>query len=157
MRGPKPIPAHLKLIRGNPGRRPVKPEVEVAPCLPEPLPFLCDDAKAEWDRVAPMLYALRLLSELDLATLGAYCQAYATWKPAHKALNEMAKQDGVTKALIIKSIKGNRIQNPILGIANTAAANMVRYAAEFGCTPSSRARITAAPDGGKNPRDRYFE
>lgn len=157
MRGPKPKPAHLKLIQGNRGKRPIKPEVEVAPSLPEPLPFLCHDAQEEWRRVASQLYALRLLSELDLAALAAYCAAYATWKQAHEALSEMAKHDPVSKALMIKSKKGNLIQNPLLGIANTAAGNMVRYASEFGLTPSSRARIAAGPgEVHKNPGDKYF-
>ena len=157
MRGPKPKSAHLKLVRGNPGKRPIRAEVEVAPSLPEPLPFLCNDAKAEWARVAPMLYALRLLSELDLAALAAYCSAYATWKQAHGALGEMAKHDPVSKGLMIKSKKGNLIQNPLLGIANTAAGNMVKYAADFGLTPSSRARIAAGPaEGGKSAADKYF-
>jgi phage terminase small subunit len=79
MRGPKPIPAHLKLVRGNPGRRPIKPGTQVAPSLPEPLPFLCDDAKAEWARVVPALYALRLLSKLDTAALAAYCVSMMCW------------------------------------------------------------------------------
>ena len=157
MRGRKPLPKHLRLVQGNRGKRPIKPEVDVAPSLPEPLPFLCQDAKAEWARVAPMLYALRLLSELDLAALAAYCQAYATWKQAHEALGEMAKHDPVSKGLMIKSKKGNLIQNPLLGIANTAAGNMVKYASDFGLTPSSRARIAAGPaEGGKNIADKYF-
>ena len=157
MRGPKPKPAHLKLVQGNRGKRPIKAEVDVTPSLPRPLPFLCPDAKAEWARVAPMLYALRLLSDLDLAALAAYCSAYAIWKQAHEAIGEMAKHDPVSKALMIKSKKGNLIQNPLLGIANTAAGNMVKYASEFGLTPSSRARIAAGPvDPGKSAADKYF-
>jgi phage terminase small subunit len=43
---------------------------------------------------------------------------------------------------------GNAIQNPLIGTANKAASDMVRYAAEFGMTPSARARISAQPPGG---------
>lgn len=157
MKGRKPLPRHLRLVQGNRGKRPIKAEVEVAPTLPEPLPFLCQDAQEEWHRVAPMLYALRLLSDLDTAALAAYCSAYATWKQAHEAIGETAKNDAVSKGLMIKSQKGNLIQNPLLGIANTAAGNMVKYASEFGLTPSSRARIAAGPvEGGKSSADRYF-
>ncbi|HUQ38065.1 MAG TPA: phage terminase small subunit P27 family [Aestuariivirga sp.] len=152
MRGRKPLPNHLKLVQGNRGKRPIKAEqVEASPAMPLPPAFLCDDAKQEWERVAPMLYALRLLSELDVAALAAYCQAYATWKHAHEALNTLSH-----KGLMIRSAKNNLIQNPLLGIANAAAASMVRYASEFALTPVARARLSAPPGGGKNVGDKYF-
>ena len=141
MRGRKPLPSHLKVIQGNRGKRQIKPDLEVTPSLPMPPPHLSDDAKVEWGRVASMLYALRLLSDVDIAALAAYCQAWATWKRATAALERMAAQDPVTEGLLVKTKNGNAIQNPLLGIANKAAADMVRYAAEFGMTPSARARI----------------
>lgn len=36
---------------------------------------------------------------------------------------------------------GNLIQNPLVGISRRAAADMLRFAAEFGMTPSARSRI----------------
>lgn len=147
MRGRKPLPSHLKLIKGtakgNLRRTQTPPEIQVEPSLPMPPPHLCDEAKVEWGRVASMLYALRLLSEADVAALTAYCQAWAIHKQATEALNLMAKSDAVTKGLLIKTTNGNAIQNPLLGIANKAANDMVRFAAEFGMTPSARARINA--------------
>jgi P27 family predicted phage terminase small subunit len=141
-RGRKPLPTHLKLVTGNRGKRPVKPDsIKVEPALPDPPGHLNDDAKAEWARVAPMLFAQRVLGLPDVAALGAYCQAYAIWKQATDALNVMARGDMLTKALMIKTTNGNAIQNPLLGIANKAASDMVRFAAEFGMTPSARARI----------------
>ncbi len=158
MRGRKPLPAHLKLVTGNRGKRPIKAErVEPTPSLPSAPAFLSEDAKAEWNRVAPMLYALRLLSELDTGTLGAYCQAYATWKHAHEALNKLAERDA-TNSLLVRSAKNNLIQNPLLGIANAAAASMVKFASEFALTPVARARLTVPNLGGsKHPGDKYFE
>jgi P27 family predicted phage terminase small subunit len=144
MRGRKPLPSHLKLVQGNRGKRQIRPEsIKVEPSLPMPPPHLCDEAKVEWGRVASMLYALRLLSEADIAALAVYCQAWATFKRATEALEVMSKGDPLTKGLLIKTTNGNAIQNPLLGIANKAAADMVRFAAEFGMTPSARARINA--------------
>lgn len=144
MRGRKPLPSHLKLVQGNRGKRQIRPEsIKVEPSLPMPPPHLCDEAKVEWGRVASTLYALRLLSEADIAALAAYCQAWATFKRATEALEVMSKGDPLTKGLLIKTTNGNAIQNPLLGIANKAAADMVRFAAEFGMTPSARARINA--------------
>lgn len=122
-----------------------------------PPPHLCDDAKVEWGRVSPMLYALRLLSDADVAALTAYCQSWAIFKQATEALNLMAQSDKVTKGLLIKTTNGNAIQNPLVGIANKAAADMVRYAGEFGMTPSARARIHAGePTKQEAKEDRYF-
>lgn len=147
MRGRKPLPSHLKLIKGSAKgelrKRGMTGEIKVEPSLPMPPPHLCDEAKVEWGRVASMLYALRLLSEADIAALAAYCQAWATFKRATEALEVMSKGDPLTKGLLIKTTNGNAIQNPLLGIANKAAADMVRFAAEFGMTPSARARINA--------------
>ncbi|MBU6189470.1 MAG: P27 family phage terminase small subunit [Betaproteobacteria bacterium] len=42
-------------------------------------------------------------------------------------------------------------------IANKAASDMMRYAAEFGMTPSARTRIeTQASDQNADPADRFF-
>lgn len=161
MRGRKPLPSHLKLVKGT-ARGELKKtkgdDIKFEISLPMPPPHLCDDAKVEWGRVASMLYALRLLSDADVAALAAYCQSYATWKQAVEALNEMAKIDKVTKGLVIKTSNKNIIQNPLLGIANTAASNMVRYAAEFGMTPSARARIHSGDpkDKPKDQREEFF-
>jgi hypothetical protein len=55
----------------------------------------------------------------------------------------MGKRDMLTGGLMIKTSNGNAIQNPLVGTANKAAADMVRYAAEFGMTPSARVNTTA--------------
>ena len=58
---------------------------------------------------------------------------------------------------MIKTSNSNAIQNPLVGTANKAAADMVRYAAEFGMTPSARSRITAEPPAeDTDPADRFF-
>lgn len=149
MRGRKPKPTHLKLIEGNPGKRKVNP-VEPVP-LPElhaPPPFLPQEGQDEWKRVATELYNLGLLTVVDRTALAAYCHSYAIWKQATDAINQMAARDQLTRGLMIKTTNGNAIQNPLIGTANKAASDMVRYAAEFGMTPSARARISAQPPGG---------
>lgn len=149
MRGRKPKPTHLKLIEGNPGKRKVNP-IEPVP-LPElhaPPPFLPQEGQDEWKRVAAELYNLGLLTVVDRTALAAYCHSYAIWKQATDAINQMAARDQLTRGLMIKTTNGNAIQNPLIGTANKAASDMVRYAAEFGMTPSARARISAQPPGG---------
>jgi len=81
------------------------------------------------------------MTDLDRAALAAYCQAYGRWVQAERALSKMAEQDALTGALMIKTKNGNAIQNPIVGTANHAMSEMMRYATEFGMTPSARTRI----------------
>jgi P27 family predicted phage terminase small subunit len=146
MPGPPPQPAHLRLLRGNPGRRPIKPEPqpEIAVVVPEPPEFLTGHACDEWYRVAPELHRLQLLTVVDVNALAAYCAAYKRWRTAEETLNEMAKRDPVTSGLIIRSSNTKApMQNPLVLIAKQAASDMVRYASEFGMTAAARARIAA--------------
>jgi P27 family predicted phage terminase small subunit len=155
--GTRPKPTHLKLVTGNPGKRPLPTaEARVAPALPSPPPHLSDDAKVEWSRVSEELYKAGLLSSLDRAALAAYCQAHGRWSQAERAIAEMGKRDMLTGGLMIKTSNGNAIQNPLVGTANKAMSDMVRYAAEFGMTPSARTSITATPPDGKDPAAEYL-
>jgi P27 family predicted phage terminase small subunit len=145
--GRKPTPTALKLVQGNRGKRAVnKAEAVIALSEPTPPSFLCDDAKVEWGRVCSVLYAAGLMTELDRAALAAYAAAYGRWAQAERAINRMAAKDELNAALMIKTSNGNAVQNPLVGIANKAKSDMVRYAAEFGMTPSARSRVTATPD-----------
>ena len=140
-RGRKPKPTHLKLVDGNPGKRKIQ-KGEPMPAqgdLPEPPEHLNALARAEWARVAAGLHSLRLLCGVDRAALSAYCVAYARWTQAETAIAEMAKRDQLTGGLMIKTATGGAVQNPLVGTSIKAAADMVRYAAEFGLSPSHRA------------------
>jgi P27 family predicted phage terminase small subunit len=150
MRGRKPHPTHLKLVKGNPGHRPLN-DTEPAPrkMLPDPPEDLTGAARKEWDRIAPELYRLGLLTSLDRSALAAYCQVYARWREAER---------GIAKGgLLSMTTNGNLVQNPLVGIANKAMSDMVRYAAEFGMTPSTRTRLgTPAAVRLRDPAEDYF-
>ncbi len=156
--GRKPKPTALKLVAGTDraDRRNVN-EPKARPAMPAPPSFLSAEAQAEWVVVCEQLYQLGVLSRIDRAALGAYCQAFGRWEQAENALAKMALRDNVTHGMMIKTTNGNAVQNPLLGTANKAMADMMRYAAEFGMTPSSRARIKADPLGDEeDPAQKYF-
>lgn len=143
-RGRKPKPTQLKVISGTdrPSRRnDAEPKVAIA--MPDAPDHLSAEARAEWDRVCKEMFDAGILSNLDRASLAAYCQAYGRWVQAERALARMAERDGLSHGLMIKTKSGNAIQNPLVGSANKAMSDMVRYAAEFGLTPSARSRIVA--------------
>ena len=155
LRGPRPTPTHLKLLRGNPSHRPLnkdEPEPSVAlepPAAPE---FLTDYARAEWDRIVKELYHLKLVTGFDIQSLAAYCESYAAWRTAVEKLREMAACDPATRALTVTTRQGGIMQNPLFLTMRQAASDMVRYASDFGFTPVARSRIDtfeAQPAPGK--------
>lgn len=127
------------------------------PSIPAAPSFLSAYALEEWEVVSTALYHQGVLGDVDRAALAAYCQAYGRWRQAEEALEKMAARDQVTFGLMIKTTNGNAVQNPLVGAANKAMADMVRYAAEFGMTPSSRARLSIDTGNAKgDPSDDYF-
>jgi P27 family predicted phage terminase small subunit len=153
--GPKPRPTFLKVIAGT-ARRCRLPKNEPRPelALPPVPAELDDDARLEWDRVMPDLYRAGLMTRLDRAVLAAYCSAHGRWARAERALRKLG--DEGADGLLIKTAKGNVIQNPLVGIANKAAADMVRFAAELGMTPSARSRVSAPSPPALDPAEKYF-
>lgn len=140
-------PTALKLIDGNPGRRPINQnEPKPDPALLEPPANLKGMARQEWIEMAAELHKLKLLSNIDRAALAAYCQSWAIWNAAVAGLNRMAERGELSDSLMIKTKSGNLIQNPLIGAVNKSAAAMLRFAVEFGMTPSARANI-ALSDG----------
>lgn len=93
--------------------------------------WLSKDAKAEWNRVAPILTDRRTLTEADLGTLESYCTATGTVREAQRAIS----RDG----LIIETDKGPK-RHPAFGIMNAAMTTARLCAAELGLTPVSRSR-----------------
>jgi P27 family predicted phage terminase small subunit len=157
MPGPRPTPTHLKLLRGNPGHQKLnkgEPQPAQPPEPPEAPEFLTSYARDEWHRLAGELFRLKLLTVADIMPFAAYCVAYQHWRVAEEKLQAMAARDSVSAGLLLKRGDGTAGQNPLVRIAANAAADMVRFGAEFGLSPAARARISAGvgfepPGGGK--------
>lgn len=145
MSGPPPTPLHLRVLRGNPGRRPLRAEPEPAalPEAPEPPVFLIGHAADEWHRIACELHALGVLRGVDVQLLAAYCVNYATWRNAIETLATMAASDPITHGLLVRTTDGNPRRNPLAKIASDAAHDMLRFANEFGIGAAARSRIAA--------------
>ena len=144
--GRPPKPTALKLVQGNPGRRPIEkgettPEVGIPDCPAH----LTADAKTEWDRITPLLFRYRLVTNIDTASLALYCQAYGRWQEAERKIAEMKEKGG--DGLLIKAPSGYPIQNPYLAIANRAMEDCYKYLQQFGLSPSARTRVTVNIQG----------
>lgn len=148
--GRPPKPTALKELAGNPGRRPLnklepRPRVAAPPC-PK---WLTGEARKEYKRVAKLLVDLRVLTEVDRSALAAYALSYAKWVDAEQRVSE--------QGAVLVSAKGNPYLNPWAGVASAALKDMKAFATEFGLTPASRSRISAAPPEEKTLAELLFE
>jgi len=131
--------AALKVLRGNPGQRPILPDVTPAPPLdPEPPLELGTNAvaRAEWYRVVPTLIECRQVTVTDRAVVIAYCLAWAQWR----ALDLQAARE----PFVIERAAGSVMPNPLVGMAREALTQLVKLSTELGLTPASRAKVSAS-------------
>ncbi len=85
----KPKPTRLKVITGNPGKRPLNlDEPTPEPAVPDCPPELSPAAQTEWQRLAGEFGKLRVLTNLGRGALATYCSAYALWAEAVMAIQK---------------------------------------------------------------------
>ena len=98
-----------------------------------PPEWLNDVARSEWDRLAPELITIGLLTLVDQGGFAVYCQAYAELIEAEDALlkggRTQTTKDGYSR------------KSPWLSIRDEAWKKMNQAAQQFGLTPASRSRI----------------
>ena len=139
MRGPKPKPTAVRRMQGNPGKRAYNHAEPIPPDeMPDCPPHLGDAARAEWDRLAGVLFKMGVLTTVDRAALAAYCQCYGRWAEAEEKLH--------ATPMLLKTATGYVQQSPWLSIANKQLELMGRYMGELGITPASRSRVAAYAD-----------
>lgn len=133
-RGRKPKPTALKLIDGNPGKRPINGrEPRFAAELPEPPAFLDAEGRREWNRIALELYQQGVLTGVDRAALAAYCSWWSLFVKASTEMEEFG--------LMQTSESGYESPSGWVNIKKQASEQMHKFMTEFGLTPSSRSRI----------------
>lgn len=138
-RGPPPEPTALKLLKGNPGKRAInhaepQPAKATSRRVPTSLP---PAGKTLWKVLVPELERLNLLTKIDDATLHGACLNYARALQA----GALVKKQGLT----IVTDKGFVIQHPAVSIERNSWQAWLRFATQFGLTPSARSSIHIKP------------
>ena len=145
--GRPPIPTYLKILRGNPGKRKLRPEVEPdrgAQC-PEPPEFL---SFRRGYRMAPRHARSMAPGAADgLRSRGAcgLLRRVSRWKAAEEELAQSELVDGTPRA------------NPLIRVARDACAEMVKIAGQFGMSPAARSRIAAGIGPQPEPPSSKFD
>ncbi len=143
--GPKPKPIQLRVLEGNPGKRPlsepvVQPRLEPRKRVPAPPIDLGKLGKAQWRRVAKRLVAQGVLTDLDLNVLEFYCREFERYKNAEEQL----KLSGD----VLRTGRDRLVPNPYLAIARQALNWLHKLGAELGLSPSERSRLGAGSGPG---------
>lgn len=141
MRGRKPVPTALKLLKGNPSKRPINKEEPQPDALPIncPIEVTTDDAKQEWIRtIVPAIHRGQITAA-DRVFAIAHCELWATWRDQLK--------DAARHAHVIAAGKNSHpMPNPARCMANKTLMLLAKIDAELGLTPVSRSRVHAAKD-----------
>lgn len=147
-RGPKPLPANVHALRGNPSKKAlssllddvVRPDVAVPKC-----PIRSKAFREEWKRVSAHLEKLGLVSELDRAMLVGYCTAWADLEWCEHRMAQMDKDDPTgEKSRIWDTPSGYKQISVLQQMKNRALEQLKSFAAEFGMSPAARSRVTAS-------------
>ena len=138
MRGRKPKSLELKLLQGNPGKRPLSsagPFIEGVPEKPEDLD---EDASQEWDRLTSSLAGI--LSPASRGTLLCACDAYSQLMAAKRVLNK----EGTTYTT---SGEGGLMirQHPQVRMREAARRSYQLALSELGASPVGHTRVRPLP------------
>lgn len=136
-RGPQPQPPELKLLRGNPGKRPIPTGGPKASGKLRKPNHLSSYAKGVWDRcVASMPYDFYKPAEREL--LAAYCEAAALHR---KAILQIRKEKEV-----VQGKEGQPYANPWVSILNRQATLLASLGTKLGLDPAARSTINGPTD-----------
>jgi P27 family predicted phage terminase small subunit len=161
------IPTPLKIIRGNPGRRPIsKTEPKPKRILPKMPTDLDPIAKKEWKRLAPIFYRLGILTEVDGMAFAALCTSTAAVIRINQALAECGYKVLAEKTSFLEK-KGDAGRsdevmsvevkiNPLYAQQRLALQTQRFWCQEFGVTPSSRGKINVPDGGDADPQEDFL-
>ena len=149
--GRKAIPSKLKLLRGNPGKRPLpehEPEPEVE--IPEPPEWMKGFALREWKRLTPILEAVGLMTGLDRGIVILNCVAWGL-------IEEYSIRMKRTSPTYLNE-NGVLVYSADYHVLNKAWTQYYQTSAVIGLTPSSRTGIEVADiPSGKKKEGSYKE
>lgn len=155
----------LHLVKGNPSgltkaeiakRQEAEASLRPASNKVRPPKWLGNDAKKEFRRIVREFQnvADRLLTNVDVDMLAAYCDAYIEYQRC----TEIIAREGLMVEYTNKAGETNTVPHPLLGKKKQLFEQMKTCAAEFGLTPSARVRLTLPkePEKPKSAFERKF-
>ena len=147
--GRKPKPTALKILEGNPGCRKLNEnEPKPLPIIPDCPEWLSGKAKKIWEKLAPMLENMGVLTEADEIALAAICSLYARYKDLEKVIDK--------KGYTEKNSRSGVKPVPEFAMSRDCLKLLKSFLSEFGLTPSSRSRINLPSPITDDPLEEFF-
>jgi len=155
-RGRKPLPTHLRIVTGNPGKRAInKDEPKAAKGRPSCPAHASDKARETWGYVCGILEDMGILTTTDALAIEMLCEAYADFVAAARTLKdfgsdfyETVNEGGATMYRA----------HPALAKKQDADRRIRGWLSEFGMSPSSRSRVKLGNNGDEDAdgEKKYF-
>ena len=138
-----PAPRHLQILAGrgkgadgierrNDGSK-IAPDRGWKRIVPDKPDDLSDVAAEYWDRVVPEMVRVRLLKEPDLGALVMLCESYSIY--------HSARSTRITEGVMGETASGTIMKHPAVSAELDAMRAYLRWAREFGLTPSAEMRV----------------
>lgn len=149
-RGPKPKPTAIRMLDGNPSRRPLplnEPTCAHPPVMPATV-GADSFASAEWTRIRDACPP-NLFTAMDAATLAQYCLA---WSMLVRSQEEIDTRGLIIETPIVSKSTGDIVGydvgvNPAARTWKAAGETMLKCVDRLGLTPTSRTRIQVPTKG----------
>ena len=136
MASPRPQPTALKILKGETRKERLNlNEPKPQPVMPECPMELEGYARETWDKQGPVLVRLGILTEADGMAFAALCKEWSRY---------VGLSDN--KELVQTFETGARQVAPEVSASHKCLTQLIRLFAEFGLTPSSRARLSIRKD-----------
>lgn len=144
MAGRNPKPPELKIVTGNPGKRPVPKAPRAVGALKEPPATLTDRQREIWD-YAIAHAPLDVVRKTDASVLMVWCVAVDRHEDAATKLS--------ARGSIVRTPRtGVPMQSPYFSIMKQSAELILQCASQLGFTPVARAKLALPADPPKAPR-----
>ena len=147
-KGPKQTPSRLRVIKGNPGNRPMnkqEPQMDGLPVCPD---WLSDEGKRKWAELFEDLSAVGLLARVDGSALALACEHWSAAVEARKLF--------IKHGVLVEGRRGEPVKNPAAQLFKDNSEAYRKYISEFGLSPSSRAGLKVPEKESDNVSIRRF-
>jgi P27 family predicted phage terminase small subunit len=180
MKGRKATPTHLKLVAGNPGKRPLNArEPQPRRERPSAPAHISEAAREVWGQAVMILDEMGVLTRADVFAVEILCEAMADHRAAgetiracaathreqaerHRGDPEAPLPDFTADGRYYRTINASGgvmwRTHPSVALRSDADRRIRGWCAEFGLSPSARSRIETheADQGQRDKASNYF-
>ncbi|PHM45887.1 terminase [Xenorhabdus mauleonii] len=153
MSGPPKTPTHLRLVRGNPSKRPInKNEPQPPKGIPSTPKYFDKQGKYWFKRMAEELDAVGVLTQLDARALELLVEAYVEYRHHCDtlALEGHTYKNMTDSGILIKV-------HPAAIMKADAWKRLRAMLGEFGMTPSTRSKVNRNGEDEADPLEAFLQ